>query len=326
MSSRFAMKVSRLLPTDGTGDCPVASSASLPLRNRVWMLIMFWQNFAGLSAALFPGETSGWPTMDRYRSVFVALKALLTSTIGSFSGTSATGAAWLLAADSSSRACDVPGAPPRDRSGAAKGLQPSTGSRKSSSSALSLPLEMTDACGMAAAFVLLNCAVRPVAVSRYCVVTLSLWSWSTRVKARVVGQAWPVFGETPAEGTVSLRCLSARRAAQKKCVPWQNDTWPKGDPRRPSTQWPWIRARGVPPTCVRVPPLKPKSIVTTAPLGSLGTTGATAGRVPFVITSGSYTDSFPVAGSRIVACTKAPRLAAFAMVQPEAAGDAPSGP
>ena len=67
-------------------------------------------------------------------------------------------------------------------------------------------------------------------------VTLSLWSWSTRLKARVVGQGWPVFGETPADGTVSLPCRSARRAAQKKWVPWQNDTWPKGDPRRPLTQ------------------------------------------------------------------------------------------
>ena len=82
----------------------------------------------------------------------------------------------------------------------------------------------------------------------------------------------------------------------------------------------------MPATCIRVPPLKPKSIVTTAPFGSLGTTGAAAGRVPFVITSGSYTHSFPVAGSKIVACTKAPRFAAFAMVQPEAAGDAPPGP
>ena len=80
------------------------------------------------------------------------------------------------------------------------------------------------------------------------------------------------------------------------------------------------------PTWVRVAPLKPKSIVTTACFGSRGVTGAAAGRVPFVITSGSYTHSFPVAGSRIVACTKAPRFAALAMVQPEAAGVAPAGP
>src|SRR5215467_5839725 len=153
------------------------------------MLIMFWQNPAGASTALFPGEIVGWPSLDRYRSVFAALKAFLTSTIGSFSGTSATGAAWLLAADNSSRACDVPGAPPCDRSGAVKGLQPSTGSTKASSSALSLPLVMTVAPGTAAAFAWLNCAVRPEAVSRYFVVTLSLGSWSTIWKDRVVGHA-----------------------------------------------------------------------------------------------------------------------------------------
>jgi hypothetical protein len=45
-----------------------------------------------------------------------------------------------------------------------------------------------------------------------------------------------------------------------------------------------------------------------------------------VITSGSYTASFPVAGSRIVACTKAPRFAELAVVQPDAAGDIPAGP
>jgi hypothetical protein len=45
-----------------------------------------------------------------------------------------------------------------------------------------------------------------------------------------------------------------------------------------------------------------------------------------VITSGSYTDSAPVAGLRIVACTKAPRLAALAMVQPDASGDMPFCP
>src|SRR5215469_953159 len=174
--------------------------------------------------------------LARYMSVFAMLKALSNSTIGSFSGTNAAGAAWLLAADSSSNACDVPGAPPSDRSGAVKGLQPSTGSTKSSSSALSLPLVMTVAPGMVAAFALLNWAVRPAAVSRYFVVTLSLGSWSTRVKDRVVGHAWRVFGETPARGTTSLPCLSALRAAKKKCPPRQNDTWPKIDSPRPLWQ------------------------------------------------------------------------------------------
>src|SRR5215469_14053102 len=236
MISRFAMNVSRLLPTDGTGNGPDASNVALSLRNRVWMLIMFWQKFTGLSAASFFFEITGWPTLDRYRSVFTALRALPTSTIGSFSGTSATGAAWLLPAESSSRACDVPGAPPCDKSGAVNGLQPSTGSTKPSSSALSLPLLMTVAPGTAVAFALLNCAVCPSAVSRYFVVTLSLGSWSTRVKDRVVGHAWRVFGETPARGTTSLPCLSALRAAKKKCPPRQNDTWPKIDSPRPLWQ------------------------------------------------------------------------------------------
>src|SRR5215469_13639380 len=236
MISRFAMKVSRLVPTDGTGDGPDASSVSWLLRNRAWMLIMFRQKFAGVSTALLLREMACWPTLARYRFVLSTLKAFLTSTIGSFSGTSATGAAWLLPAESSSRACDVPGAPPCDKSGAVNGLQPSTGSTKPSSSALSLPLLMTVAPGTAVAFALLNCAVCPSAVSRYFVVTLSLGSWSTRVKDRVVGHAWRVFGETPARGTTSLPCLSALRAAKKKCPPRQNDTWPKIDSPRPLWQ------------------------------------------------------------------------------------------
>lgn len=49
----------------------------------------------------------------------------LTRTISSISGTKAIGEHWSLFADSSSRACEVPGgAPPRDRSGASIGVQP----------------------------------------------------------------------------------------------------------------------------------------------------------------------------------------------------------
>ena len=91
-------------------------------------------------------------------------------------------------------------------------------------------------------------------------------------------------------------------------------------------QRPCRSAVAVAPTCVRLVPLKPKSIVTIAPAGRVGTTGAAAGVVPWVMTSGSYTDSFPVAGSRMVACTKAPRFAALAILQPEAAGEAPFVP
>src|ERR1022692_3424192 len=121
------------------------------------------------------------------------------------------------------------------------------------------------------------------------------------LKFRVVGHAWPVFGEMPADGTTSLPCASARNAARKKLVPLQNDTWPKIDPFRPVTQFPCCRAVGVAPTCVRLVPLKPASIVTIAPAGRVGTTGAAAGVVPAVMTSGSYTCRAPVAGSRIVA-------------------------
>ena len=73
-------------------------------------------------------------------------------------------------------------------------------------------------------------------------------------------------------------------------------------------------------------PLNPKSIVTIASAGSVGTTGATAGLVPFVMTSGLYTDSAPVRGSRMVAWTNAPRRTELIIWQPVAAGDVPSGP
>ena len=58
----------------------------------------------------------------------------------------------------------------------------------------------------------------------------------------------------------------------------------------------------------------------------MGTTGATAAVVPWVITSGSYTDSAPVAGFRMVAWTNAPRAAELAIVQPDCAGVMPAGP
>ena len=75
----------------------------------------------------------------------------------------------------------------------------------------------------------------------------------------------------------------------------------------------------------RLLPLKPNMRLTTASLGSRGRTGATAGLVPAVMTSGSYTQSRPVAGSRMVAWTKAWRFG-LAWVHPEAAGSWPSGP
>ena len=91
----------------------------------------------------------------------------------------------------------------------------------------------------------------------------------------------------PSAGIVSLPCCSAWNAAWKNWVPLQNDTWPKIDPFRPLTQLPCRSAFRVAPTWVRLVPLNPKSMVTTAPCGSVGTTGATAAVVPCVMTSGS---------------------------------------
>src|SRR5437016_1908706 len=113
-------------------------------------------------------------------------------------------------------------------------------------------------------------------------------------KLRTVGHCLPVpsrpavgtiFAEVPALGTRSRPKAISLYAARKKAVPLQNDTWPKGDPR-PLTQLPCASALGVAPTWVKVVPLKPKSMVTTAFLGSFGTTGATAGVVPCVMTRG----------------------------------------
>jgi hypothetical protein len=50
---------------------------------------------------------------------------------------------------------------------------------------------------------------------------------------------------------------------------------------------PCCSAFAVAPTWVRSVPLKPMSIVTIAPAGSVGRTGAAAGVVPWVMTSGS---------------------------------------
>ena len=153
-------------------------------------------------------------------------------------------------------------------------------------------------------------------------VTLSLWSWSIMSKLRTVGQATPaaLVAVPSRRHRRAVPAASAAGAAAKKLAPLQNDTWPKTDPFRPLTQRPWASALAVAPTWVRSVPLKPKSIVTIAPAGRVGTTGATAGVVPWVMTSGSYTDSAPVAGFRIVACTNAPRLAALAIVQPDCGG------
>ena len=118
-------------------------------------------------------------------------------------------------------------------------------------------------------------------------VTLSLGSWSTMLKSRVVGHGLPLTVEVPADGTTSLPRASSLLATRKNLVPLQNDTWPNTEPCSPSTHDPCRRARRVAPTWVRSVPLKPTSMVTMELRGSLGTTGATAGVVPWVMTSGS---------------------------------------
>ena len=182
----------------------------------------------------------------------------------------------------------MPIVPALVRSGAWNGVQPIVGSMKASSSRLSLPLLIFCAPATAASLAALSWAVWPLPLSRYVLVTLSLWSWSIMVNDRVVGQVMPaIFVDVPAAGMASLPACSAWAAAWKNWVPLQNDTWPKIDPFRPFTQLPCCSALAVAPTWVRLVPLKPKSIVTTAPAGSVGTTGAAAGVVPWVMTSGS---------------------------------------
>src|SRR6516165_2369620 len=83
--------------------------------------------------------------------------------------------------------------------------------------------------------------------------------------------------------------------------------WPNA-----STQWPCRAPR---PSSTRLVPLKPTSIITCDPRAMVGTTGAAAGVVPAVITSGLYTCSAPF-GDRMVASTNAPSVPVFASEQP----------
>jgi len=84
---------------------------------------------------------------------------------------------------------------------------------KLSSRALSLPLLMGVAAGSRAALAVLSWAVWPLAVSRYFVVTLSLGSWSTSWKLRVVGHGCPVSGDRPLAGIRSWPAAMAWSAA-----------------------------------------------------------------------------------------------------------------
>ena len=84
---------------------------------------------------------------------------------------------------------------------------------KLSSRALSLPLLIGVAAGSRAALTVLSWAVWPPAVSRYFVVTLSLGSWSTSWKLRVVGHGCPVCGDEPDRGMRSLPAAMSWSAA-----------------------------------------------------------------------------------------------------------------
>ena len=112
----------------------------------------------------------------------------------------------------------------------------------------------------------------------------------------------------------------------KKLVPLQNDTCPKTDPAMPFMQRPWLSAFGRRAHLEQVGAVEPEVDRDDRVARQRRHRRRTAGVVPSVITSGSYTDSAPVAGFRIVAWTNAPRSAALVISQPDAAGVIPSVP
>ena len=241
----------------------------------------------------------GWPSSSRYRSVLAASNApSRPRTTASFSGTSAAIFGWYAPASISSSAWELVGWSLLARSGAWNGVHPRTGSRNWSSRLLSLGLNSSVAPAMLPAFDVVSCAVWPVSgLSRYSVVTLLADAWSAATsKLRVTGHARPVpmsppdamiRSEAPGDGTLSRPARSSCCTAAKKPGPLQNDTCPKSDPAWPLTQPACASAVGVAPTGNRSLPLNPKSIVTTALAGIGGIVGFTAGRVPWVTTSGS---------------------------------------
>src|ERR1700742_2246621 len=76
------------------------------------------------------------------------------------------------------------------------------------------------------------------------------------------------------------------------------------EPREPLTQFPAVRLSFFD-RSVRLSPLKPNQMPTTACWGSVGTVAAVAGWLPLSTTRGRYTDSAPVLVLTIVASTKA---------------------
>ena len=194
----------------GEGAAPVngLSSSSRGGAN----LFMVSQYRCPVSVATFSG---GMSTPARYRLVLTTLVfPSAPRTIGSFGGTRATGAAWSAAATSSLSARLGDGSPFCDRSGAVNGAQPSSGSSLLSTSPSSDPLERVTAPASSAWLAAENCAVRPSAVARYLPGRLSLWSWSTTLKSRVVGHGLPSLPVARA-GIASLPALIAALAAAK---------------------------------------------------------------------------------------------------------------
>ena len=94
-------------------------------------------------------------------------------------------------------------------------------------------------------------------------------------------------------------------AARKKATASQYANCPNSERPSPLTQVPAASAVGVCPRRVSVSPLEPNQMPTTAPVGSTGATGGAAGRRSTSVTSGRYTLTLPVAGSRMAASTNA---------------------
>src|SRR3569833_1016950 len=109
--------------------------------------------------------------------------------------------------------------------------------------------------------------------------TLSLWSWSTIEKLRIVGQGFPSLAVAIA-GTFNVPLIAALLASLKNAEALQNDTWVKMLPGRPFTQRAFDRLLVSDEASVRLAPLKPIQSATVAFAGKVGSTGATAGLVP----------------------------------------------
>src|SRR5207237_4355394 len=98
----------------------------------------------------------------------------------------------------------------------------SADARRLASSALSLPLEAAVEFCSLTRFSGVSCAVRPFGVTRYVVVTLSDWSWSTTEKSRTVGQGL-ASAAVPRSGTFSLAAWIAAFACWKNAGALQNE-------------------------------------------------------------------------------------------------------